>query len=137
MTQITRVADARPGDVLAVRFPPHSGDTGHVMLLDAPPVPRTPTAPLVPGTDQWDLTIIDSTKDPHGSTDTRHTVGNGVGTGTGTGVGTGVGRGTVRLYTAADGTVVGYAWSDGTRSAYRPSSDRHLVIGRLPPMSGH
>ncbi len=123
--EVTRLADARPGDILAVKFPPHTGDTGHVMLVDAPPVPHAASAPVEAGTTQWDLTIIDSTKSPHGPADTRrHPDGT---------AGTGVGRGTVRVYTAADGTVAGYAWSDSDQSEYRPQAERNLAIGRLDP----
>ena len=124
LRQITHLADARPGDILAVRFPPGTAaDTGHVMLVDVAAVPHAASAPVVPGTTQWDVTIIDSSKDPHGPADTRRPADGPAGTG--------VGRGTVRIYTHPDGTVAGYAWSDSAKTAYRPQAEREMVIGRL------
>ena len=121
LDRIKRVADVRPGDVLAVKFPPGVGDTGHVMLVDQPPTTRPASAPVVPGTVQWDVVVIDSSQHPHGADDTRrHPAG-----------AEGVGRGTIRLYAAADGTVAGYAWSESDKSEYRPQADRDLVVGRI------
>ncbi len=120
LRQITRLADARPGDVLAAKFPPGAGDTGHVMMVDQLPVPHPASSPVVAGTTQWDVTVIDSTKGGHGTADPRKATGQ-----------TGVGRGTIRIYTKPDGTLAGYAWSDSATTEYRPMTDRHLVIGRL------
>ena len=123
LTEVKSLADARAGDLMAVKYPPGEGDTGHVMLIVGPPARRTASAPVVPGTVQWDVPIIDSSKSGHGPSDTRHrpdgTFDNGVG------------KGQVRLYTGADGAVAGYAWSDAEKSEFRPQSAHHLVIGRL------
>ena len=120
LRQVTHLADARPGDLLAAEFPPGAGDSGHVMMVEQLPVPHPASSPVVAGTRQWDVTIIDSTKSPHGPADTRKAS-----------AATGVGRGTIRIYTNPDGTVAGYAWSDSDKTAYRPMAERNLVIGRL------
>lgn len=121
--QIAKLTDAKPGDVLAVKFPPGMADTGHIMLMDAAAEPMTAEAPLVPGTKQWKVTIIDSTKSPHGPTDTRH-----LPDGT---TGQGVGRGVIRIYTRSNGEVAGYSWSAGGKAKFEPENERNLVIGRL------
>ena len=121
--QIIRLADAKPGDVLAVKFPPNMADTGHIMLMAAAPVSITPKAPLVQGTKQWNVTIIDSTKSAHGASDTRYiSEGNS---------NPGVGRGVIRIYTNTNGSVAGYTWSDGSKAKFESMSDRNLAIGRL------
>jgi len=119
-TQIKKLGDALPGDVLAVKFPPGLADTGHIMILAAMPEAIEAKAPVVPGTKQWKILIIDSTKKPHGTGDTREASG-----------ATGVGRGVMRIYTDDGGTVAGYAWSEGSASVFRPQNERNLVIGRL------
>lgn len=126
LARVTRVTDVRPGDLLAITFPPEhvGGDTGHVMLVDAVPARRPASRPVVAGTDQWDVVVIDSSMNPHGPADTRRRAD-----------GTakiGLGRGTVRVYANPDGTIAGYAWSDVPASKYWPADgDRHMVVGRL------
>jgi hypothetical protein len=126
LSEVKTVSEVRPGNILAIRYPPGEADTGHVMLVDGPPVRREPSAPVEPGTVQWDVTVIDSSKSGHGPTDTRHRHADGTSD-------TGVGRGVVRLYSNPDGTVAGYSWSDSAKSEFRAQSDRHLIIGRLDP----
>jgi hypothetical protein len=118
--QIRKLSDARPGDVLAVKFPPHMADSGHIMLLAATPTQMTARDPIEPGTQQWSVTIIDSTKSPHGPDDTRAANGS-----------TGVGRGTVRIYSDSSGAVAGYTWSTGSKAKFESQDQRNLVIGRL------
>ena len=118
--QIKKLSDAKPGDVLAVKFPPHMPDSGHIMLLAETPTQITAREPIEPGTQQWSVPIIDSTKIPHGPDDTRESTGS-----------TGVGRGTIRIYTDSTGAVAGYAWSTGTKAKFESEDQRNLVIGRL------
>jgi hypothetical protein len=42
---ITRLTDAKPGDVLAVKFPPGLADTGHVMMIAEEPEKMTANRP--------------------------------------------------------------------------------------------
>ena len=123
---IGRVSEVRPGDILAIEYPPGGEDTGHVMLIDGPPVRReVPTPPLIDNTQQWDIPIIDSTKSPHGPDDTRIAAGGEKRSGTG--------RGTLRLYTDQDGHPVGYRWSPRKTSRFHDHTVRPLAIGRLLP----
>jgi hypothetical protein len=123
---IPQLADVRPGDLLVVRYPPDAQKaTGHVMMADGVPVPHPPSEPIVPGTAQWDVVVIDSAKSGHGPADTReHADGSHD---------AGVGRGTLRVYTHANGSVAGYAWSDGADAKFQPQAEHHLVIGRIDP----
>jgi len=121
-TQIHKIADVQRGDIIAIRYNDGSADTGHVMLVDQVPQPHSATAPLVPQTTQYDVTVIDSSASGHGPKDTRFR-GEGQFTG-------GIGRGIFRLYVAPDGVIVGYAWSDSAKSVYYTRPARALVVGR-------
>jgi hypothetical protein len=121
-TQIGKLADAKVGDVLAVKFPPGSNDTGHIMLIDQPPESIPAKPPIIPGTFQWNVMVIDSTKSPHSSDTRSHEDGS---------KGQGVGRGVVRIYTDSAGAVAGYCWSDASRSKFESQSEHDMVIGRL------
>jgi hypothetical protein len=130
--RIRRVADIRPGDVLAIKYPPGTHPTGHVLLAAARPAERRATAPVVPGTAQYELSVIDSSHTGHGPADTRHYAKGKYHSG--------VGQGVFRLYAAADGTIAGYSWSVTKASEFYAPSERDLVIGRLNgavPPSGH
>jgi hypothetical protein len=122
-TQIIKLADAKPGDVLAVKFPPGLDDTGHVMLMADAAQGIEQKEPIAAGTRQWNVAVIDSTKSPH-SDDTRAAKDGGT-------AGQGVGRGVIRIYTDSAGAIAGYCWSDGSKAAFRAQSERNMVIGRL------
>ena len=79
--------------------------------------------PIQPGTRQWEITVIDSSKRGHGPTDTRH---NPDGT-----FCRGVGKGILRLYTDEDGTLVGYSWSTLKVSKFEPVSEHPMIVARL------
>ena len=51
--------DVQPGDLLAVKYFKQSDNTGHVMLAAARPRHIVSSRPIVSGTEQWELTIID------------------------------------------------------------------------------
>ncbi len=121
--RITRAADVRPGDVLAIKYPPGSHPTGHVLLASSRPERRAATEPFLPGTEQYGMTVIDSSHTGHGPADTRHYAKGKFHSG--------VGEGTFRLYVHPNGTIAGYSWSVTKASEiYRPD-ERDLVIGRL------
>ena len=95
------------------------------MLVAGLPQKQAPHAPLVAGSVQWLVPVIDSATSGHGAMDTRH---NADGT-----FREGVGQGTVRLYTDLSGGFLGYSWSDSSVSVYYDSTMRPLVIGRIDP----
>jgi hypothetical protein len=121
--RVSRIADIRPGDVLAIKYPPGSHPTGHVLLAASRPEARHATEPVVAGTEQYEIEVIDSSHTGHGPTDTRHYAKGKFHSG--------VGEGLFRLYARPDGTLAGYSWSVTKASEmYRPE-ERDLVIGRL------
>jgi hypothetical protein len=116
---IVRVDDLRPGDLIAIAYPPGTADTGHVMLVDAAPVPAD-GPPVADGLTAWRIEVIDATATPHGSDDSR----------AGPPLRTGVGRGAVRLYAEAGGEPGGYTWSTRARSPLHRATARPLALGR-------
>jgi hypothetical protein len=122
---ITQVKSIRPGDVLAVKFPPGENDTGHIMIAASVPQVRPETAPVEPGTRQYELDTVDSSKSGHGKNDTRR-----LPDGT---FAHGVGEGTIRLYSNSDGAIAGYAWSVLSGSNFEPATVKRIVVGRLEP----
>ena len=124
-TRVDRVGDVRPGDIIAIQYPDGSENTGHIMLVAERPAPRPPSKPVITGTEQWEITIIDSSNSGHGKTDTRR---KDDGT-----FSSGVGEGVFRLYTGRDGRIAGYTWSTLGASDFYDQDTRNLVIGRLDP----
>jgi hypothetical protein len=125
--RIATLQDVRPGDILAVKFPPGTkgGDTGHVMIVAGTPHERTATVPLEGKTVQWEIPVIDESKHCHGTTDTRHRPDHTSADG--------LGRGVLRVYTDRQGHVAGYSWSIEKVSKFEVQSDRNMVIGRVDP----
>ncbi len=121
--RVTTVAAIRPGDVVAIRYPPGHHPTGHVLVVAAPPAARAATEPAMAGTTQYELRVIDSSRSGHGPLDTRHFAKGRYHSG--------VGEGTMRLYVDPSGAVVAYAWSLTKASEIYTPDQRHLVIGRL------
>jgi hypothetical protein len=120
---VVRIQDVRPGDFIAIRYLPgdpenKDNNTGHVMLVAQKPRQKKATAPVVPQTHQWEVTVIDQSRSGHGPKDTR-------------GKHAGVGRGVFRLYADKAGKIQGYSWSTSAKSKYRSQKQRPLVIGRL------
>ncbi len=122
---VTDVTNIQEGDILAVKYLDGStSGTGHMMIAASTATPRTATAPLVAGTTQYAIEVIDSSNSGHGPTDTRLQED-----------GTwkdGVGRGILRLYADATGAIVGYSWSTYSGSVFYEPATRSLVVGRLP-----
>lgn len=115
----------KPGDIIAVRYPPGSKNTGHIMIVAEPPKPRRPTEPQLAGTLQWDVRIIDSTGSAHGKSDSRLRADGRFNAG--------IGEGLLRLYTDRDGRVVGHTWSNAPGSTFHGQSERNIEVGRLTP----
>lgn len=121
-TQIKTVSQIEQGDFVAIKYPADATNTGHCMLVAAAPTLRSATAPLVAGTTQYELSVIDCASSGHGSTDTRYATSDD-----------GVGKGIFRLYVASNGTIAGYSWSTFSNSVYYAKADRPFVVGRLIP----
>jgi hypothetical protein len=121
--RIAAVQDLRRGDLIAIKYPDGSPNTGHIMIATDVADHHVASSPTAAGTVQWTLPIIDSSRSGHGRTDSRaddaHHFRKGIG------------RGVLRLYADAQGGIVGYSWSLAANSAYYPLEERHLVAGRL------
>jgi hypothetical protein len=126
-TAIARLGDVRPGDFLAVKYLRRTDNTGHIMLVEAMPQRMAAKKPLVAGTEQWEVPVIDSSMTGHGVTDTRHKQGASGRDHDG------LGRGVLRVYTDAAGAIVGFAWSTEAVSKFEEPDSEHLVAGRLLP----
>lgn len=124
-TKILNIHDVRPGDLITYKLPPGSNNFGHVMIVDEKPRLHKSSAPLIPHTIQWAVTIIDCTGRGHGLHDTRN-LSNGKSH-------SGIGRGEIRLYTNSEGVVVGFSWSTLPKAKFYNQSSRPVVIGRLIP----
>ena len=120
---VQRLSAVRPGDVIAIKYPPDAENSGHIMLVAETPRSIPGTRPEISGTEQWEVTVIDSSRSSHGKTDTRRRDDGSFGSG--------VGEGVFRIYTNRDGTVAGYTWSTFANSDYYDQNTRHLVIERL------
>ena len=125
--QLPSVLELRPGDLIAIKYLTQKENTGHIMLVDEPPQRITAKKPIVNGSEQWAITVIDSSESGHGPTDTRHKKGpNGKDH-------QGLGRGLFRLYTTQQGKVTGFSWSTLTFSKFVAPEEEHAVLGRLIP----
>jgi len=121
---ITAIGNVRPGDIIAIRYPPGTNDnTGHIMIVNEVPSRRKSSKPEIDGTEQWEVSVIDSSESGHGKTDTRCKPDGSFGDG--------VGQGVLRIYTDSGNQIVGYTWSTFAVSDYYDQNTRQLVIGRL------
>ena len=125
--RLQRVQDLRPGDLIAVKYLQRKDNTGHVMLVAGEPVRMTATKPLIEGTGQWSVVVIDSSESGHGAADTRHKRGAGGKDHDG------LGKGVLRLYTTRQGEVAGFSWSILSHSEFKTPDSEHVVLGRLVP----
>jgi hypothetical protein len=121
-TKSSSIDDVYPGDIIAVKYPPEAQSTGHVMLVAGAPKRQTPSDPVVAGTEQWEVPVIDASMAGHGKADTRR-LADGV-------YHAGLGMGSLRLYTKS-GTVSGYSWSLLPNADFHDTKARPLVIGRV------
>lgn len=124
---VRAVDDLRPGDVIAIKYLTRHDNTGHIMMVVEPPRRMSSSLPLVQGTSQWAVGVIDSSESGHGPTDTRYKRGaDGRDH-------DGLGRGVVRLYANAQGEVAGFSWSTLKSSRFIGPQDEHVVLGRFAP----
>lgn|SRR5262249_50448980 len=120
--RIEGIGEIMPGDLIAIKYPDGSENTGHIMLVAEAPRLRQASNPLVQDTEQWETRVIDSSRSGHGKTDTRRLED-----------GTfrqGIGAGVLRLYTDYQGIIVGYTWSTFGNSDFYDQGERNLVVGR-------
>ena len=98
------------------------------MIADSTPILRKPTPPLIPGTLQWEMSVIDSSENGHGLQDTRFIDGS---------IKPGIGRGVFRIYTDGDGKMVGYTSSTSPISKYYNEEARPLYVvdWSVPPLA--
>ncbi|HEY6242826.1 MAG TPA: hypothetical protein VIX17_02700 [Pyrinomonadaceae bacterium] len=121
---ITLIGNVKPGDIIAIRYPPGTNEnTGHIMIVNDVPSRRKPSKPEVGGTEQWEVSVIDSSESGHGKTDTRRKQDGSFGDG--------VGQGILRIYSDTNSEIVGYTWSTLGVSEYYDQHTRQLVIGRI------
>jgi len=130
-TRIVTPAAIQAGDVIAVNYLPcaNQSATGHTMVAMSAAVQRaTDTAPIIPGTVQWEVTIADSTSSPHGATDANGTPYLDT-----RGANDGAGKGTLRLYqNTTTGEIAGYTWTMSSGSVYYSvESCRTIAVGRM------
>ncbi len=92
------------------------------MLMAGAPRQRPASVPVVAGTVQWEVPVIDESESGHGTRDTRHLAEGGFRDGLGAGV--------LRIYTDRTGKIVGHSWSVTRKSKFRSQEQRPLVIGR-------
>jgi len=105
-THINNISDIQAGDLIVIKYADesdHDDNTGHCMLVEKKPFRIDPVAIQEPGSVQYAVRVIDSSKSPHGKEDSRYSPdGNPY---------AGLGEGTFRLYTDGKGKVTGYSWS--------------------------
>ncbi len=121
---VQKIGGIKAGDIIAVKYQSDPTSTGHAMIARTTATKRASTSPLVKGTFQYEIEVIDSSKSGHGASDTRLMADKTWDTG--------AGIGTLRLYADNTGTITGYTWSTAKNSAYYGlQSNHHIVIGRL------
>lgn len=121
--EITKIHEVKAGDIIAIRYPPGSSNTGHLMLVVNKPDSRTATDPIIKGTMQYEIQIVDSSISGHGASDTRR-MGDGK-------FREGLGAGVFRVYTNNQGAFVGHAWSNYPSSKFQDIKARQIVVGRV------
>jgi hypothetical protein len=104
--RIRHVRDLKPGDLLAhamlkLEDQSQTGTTGHVFLIDSNARPIEAREPILTGTEQFEISVIDSNEEYVGADDTRLAdPSNKI---------KGLGRGTIRIYADLNGELVGWA----------------------------
>ena len=131
-SRIQKVADIQAGDLIAIDYRDAGTSTGHVAIASSAPINGTPVTVNGVSLKRYDLWIIDSSKNYHGTQDSRYKFKDG------TTPDTGVGEGVMRIFAdAVTGEVAGHTWSSANGSTFYAQPDlngstgRHLVIGRL------
>ncbi len=115
--------DARAGDVITFRYPAGESSTGHVAILRRAPKRRISSPPYVIGAVQYEVSVVDSTNNVHGTSDSRMSSGGQWESG--------VGFGVMRLYANSSLQIIGYTWSTSATTVFYPTFLRPVAIGRL------
>jgi hypothetical protein len=131
---IRYVRDLQPGDFIAIKYLFWSKSTGHIMIVVKKPQMGIETPPFITGTEQWIVTVIDSSEIGHGKSDTRYKRGrNGKDH-------DGLGRGIVRLYSDESGRIAGFSWGYGSKGShvvqlaeFKGPDKAPVALGRLIP----
>lgn len=131
-TRIDAADDLQLGDIIAIDYRDGSASTGHVAVASSLPVDQGIVMVNDVPMQRYDVSVIDSSKTHHGTSDTRWLKKDGAT------ADEGVGEGLMRIYAdPLTGAVTGHSWSDSAGSVIRvqPALDpatggRHLVIGR-------
>jgi hypothetical protein len=109
LVRIGSVVDILPGDILTVVYASagaaRDNSTGHVMIVVNATRRPVDTAPIVAGTAQYDVWVVDSVGTPHGSADLRTA---------------GIGAARVRLYANTTST---YSYATGLSSFALQAAD--------------
>ncbi|WP_437810511.1 hypothetical protein [Sorangium sp. So ce1078] len=122
--EVLTVGQIQAGDIIAIEYPSGSSASGHVAIAADAASPRSATYPIIAGTIQYALPVLDASTTGHGMTDTRHKADGSWHPG--------VGRGVMRIYASnSTGALVGYAWSTQAGSTYYSKQARDIVIGRI------
>ncbi len=127
--RIEDFALTRPGDVIATRYEPGAGNSGHVMVVDEPPQreargAREPGGEVVPfDAALWRVRVIDASRTGHGPGDSRF-VGDRR-------VRNGLGSGYFRVATDPRGEVVAHAFGTASTDAWHSVNKRPLMVGRV------
>lgn len=119
------------GDLIAINYLPcaNKDSTGHMMIAMSTASKRlVATAPVIAGTEQYEISIADSSSSTHQATDANGKIYNDT-----RGEGSGAGIGTLRLYKDIQtGQIAGYAWTMASASTfYSVNSCRVIAVGRL------
>ena len=127
--QVKTIQNVQPGDLYLFQCQGGGACTttlqgdkasGHAMIVDTVPEKlATPRPPIIAGTTQWRIAIIDSADQPNSRNDTRWTA-------PGEPKVSGVGRTFYRIYTDANGVATGYTHDYGLKY----TSDRPIYFAR-------
>ncbi|MBC3875182.1 hypothetical protein [Undibacterium flavidum] len=129
--RVMTVEGIQRGDLLSINYLPcaNKDTTGHMMIAMSGAIKRTvDTAPIIAGTEQYDISIADSSSSSHQATDANGKIYKDT-----RGEGSGAGMGTLRLYKDKQtGQIAGYTWTVSSASVfYSINSCRVIAVGRL------
>jgi hypothetical protein len=141
-SKVSNIGDIRPGDLIVLNYTDTS--SGHLAMVDEYPTALASAInPVVSGTTQYSVRVIDSTSSAHGcatgtsTADARWVPTTPASPCSGGSTDGGAGRGTLRLYAVSPGlanagTLNGYAWSLTPGTTYYPQGGvRPHVVGRF------
>lgn len=118
---ITDFATALAGDLLVTKYQSGQSFTGYTMMLAVDPEWYATT---MEGYDRYLCTVLDSTRTPHGNTDTRWMADAGGAHDWGVGAG--------EMYVDADpatGEIMRHTWSRDPKGTSYTQDVRHMVVG--------